>query len=315
MLEILFQVIWFLIKLPFYILYYLGLGIWLLVEWIIENSSSNKKIVSSIGTLTEEETLNKLTPLIISKDLINYFQIGNESVTIKDLKNNNGILNYKCQESSNSKKMTITLYKEGVAIAFRRKCYFTPFDSNTNCVVYKKYKEVELDHFDPISFMKKVVDSDYFYYFSKSLTSYTADTRHYTKEGKLDKRYSKQNLQTGGAHYSATERFYKSDGYDMYIKVGKIKINLSSNQEAVYDLFKIIYSQIGKQIPLFTKLIKDSPYYKVIPLLTEEDRENIRTLLNKPVNEVSHSISEEFEKRTAPTRLVNNILRERRNEF
>ena len=163
MLEILFQVIWFLIKLPFYILYYLGLGIWLLVEWIIENSSSNKKIVSSIGTLTEEETLNKLTPLIISKDLINYFQIGDESVTIKDLKNNNGILNYKCQESSNSKKMTITLYKEGVAIAFRRKCYFTPFDSNTNCVVYKKYKEVELDHFDPISFMKKVVDSDYFY--------------------------------------------------------------------------------------------------------------------------------------------------------
>ena len=101
----------------------------------------------------------------------------------------------------------------------------------------------------------------------------------------------------------------------MYIKVGKIKINLSSNKEAVYDLFKIIYSQLGKQIPLFTKLIKDSPYYKVIPLLTEEDRENIRTLLNKPVNEVSHSISEEFEKRTAPTRLVNNILRERRNEF
>lgn len=197
-------------------------------------------------------------------------------------------------------KTDVTVYEEGILVRAYKQFYFCPF---TSCKIEpaKIYSEPSTYLFYEIQRgtdlqenYEKLLAGDYYYYYKEVLVGHRsgikADTRHYTKSGKLDKRYSKQNQNAGGTYshreYSATETFYVVSGFALSVDKGDIQFEIADKQDFL-TLIKLVYTKAGIPIPSFNEM---SSYegmvgfqkINVVPLLKEEDRLKIKEYLNNP---------------------------------
>ena len=233
----------------------------------------------------------------------------------------------------NNPKSVITVYQEGILLRVYGKYYFCEFAS-CKLEVAKNYT---LSHDSDIFYYicreeklqenyEKLLAGDYYYSYEKVLISdrsgVNADTRHYTKSGRLDKRYSKQNKNTGGTYrsreYSATEGFYDADGFVLSVDEGNIQFKIDDKHEFL-TLINIVYTKAGMPIPSFDEMPSYEDMYRfkninVVPLLKEEDRIKIKKYLNTLKSDKSGDeivISEEeldkIVKEGNHTRIVNGL--------
>lgn len=276
--------IWFIIKIPFLLLYYLGIGIVYIIILIVETRSNNKEFESYLSSLTQVnlDTICNYTPLKIGKGLIKKTELevklswGGYIKTKTRIKNE--MLFLYCKSSFYNARFLVSLYNEGVIIKFKRKYYLVPFEK-TICTIDKLYKETDLE-FDPIIRLKQIVENDIRYYYHEQFVKELDDTRHYTKNGELDKRYSKQNQQDGGKLYNYTEEFYLFSGkYSTTIQCGIVKICFIQDMESAYEIAKEIFCQLNKEIPILTDMISEPS--DTVALLTPADKKEVIKFLSQ----------------------------------
>lgn len=233
-------------------------------------------------------------------------------------------------------KSDISVYVEGILLKAYRQFYFCPFASckleaakiysePSNFLFYEIQRGEDLQEN-----YEKLLQGDYYYSYEKDLISHesgvNADTRHYTKSGKLDKRYSKQNQNTGGTYshrkYSVSENFYVARGFALSVDEGDIQFKIADKQEFL-TLIKLVYTKAGIPVPCFNEMSSYVGFNKIniVPLLKEEDRLKIKEYLNKPKSgesDVEIIISEDeldrIIKEGNHTRTVNGFKREMTRE-
>lgn len=259
--------IWFIIKLPFLLLYYLVMGIWMICEIIINNRSMGKskknrfqeRYLSSF-TIVSSNQVGNYAPLNISKSLISNIYLDGIKVDIKRIQSNK----IHCEDDWYDTKFDILLYYEGIVINHKNKYYFLPFNNTTKCSMEKICNKVVISK-DPIMRLEQMLDRDYRY----------KATHYYTKDGELDRRY--------GADKYKDEFYLFSGEYDTYIKSGIVEIRLTQNLEPIYKIYKCIYYQLNKQIPSMNDMTEPSDS---VILLTSADRKKIKEFLSYDVSKM-----------------------------
>lgn len=197
----------------------------------------------------------------------------------------------------NGIKPLCLLYEEGIVLRYGLYYYYFPFSEVGNKIkarlLFKECDDLtyELKRSEnKIDVLQNILDNDYYYHYDKTLTGESRgknlDTRHYTKSGALDKRYSKQNLQTGGSYinrtYSEEEKFLAHNGYILYIN-NVVELMIEATKEDFLSLITKLFSKSECQ-----NLEIDENYgkmswgdnFKYVRLLTEEDRKKIKSLIS-----------------------------------
>lgn len=270
-----------------------------------EIAKVKEKIEETFGPSLSKETLKKgfvksLTPLKITTEQVKslYFSEFKERHDERHVCSIvNGVMTIKCYcngffYGEAYAHCEICLFEEGVILKHKRNVYFHPF-STVTIIAEQKYNQCSLNYtFDsPIKNLNKILKTDYYYSYEeksrRKRKEVTIDTRHYRKDGKLDKRYSKQNESTGGTttytEIHAEEKFLVPNDFNYIIYVDNGLLEFRAHE--LYKFYELM-GDICKKINLnpLEVLVKISN--SAIPLLTTEDREKINAFLSKDYSTV-----------------------------
>ncbi len=271
------------------------------------------RFVSQLGTECEGADFRQgLTPLQCDRTLIKGVTILDRGLVIEGKERCNDIVTILCRDKKFG-SIDLSLYEEGVLVKFLDDYYFSAFSDSLIKKSYHKTTHTSFDYSDPIRFLERTLEKDYFYTYSRhsNLTNngYFEDTRHYTKDGRLDKRYSKQNLHTGGWEYTYDgyteyDTFYSTE-HQPSIICNNINISLTNNVDASYRVFKILHSRADKAILKLDDMLSDNAPQGSIRFLTLQDKEEIRTLLTSNIDRQSmNAASKELIERIRQQRIM-----------
>ena len=326
---------------------------------------SSGVICDGFGDLVSENQISHFSPIALKEsdsfkcswgDDVNrspYLKINNELISNKEVKIKNNV--FTIVGSLKKWPIELSLYKEGCLVKYRGKLYLTPFNESTECLIENRYEKVDIDyHFEPIQAIQTLLSGDYFYYYKSTLvssgTKHDVDTRHYTKSGELDKRYSKQNQHTGGTHhyesYTYKEDFYQQANFSVSLILGMIDLCMILDIEGANNLLEALSVSLGKCQSNVSSVAKDPTDFYVVHFLTGDDRESIRNFLCGPMLKDDEGDSEsgnlivngrpaseqekldfkarmrefkshmgEFTRKNEARKLIENILKQRRNDL
>lgn len=258
-----------------------------------------EKIEETFGPSLSKETLKKgfvksLTPLKISTEQVGalYFPEFRKRFDERHVCSIvNGVMTIKCHCNGFYDEAyahcELCLFEEGVILKHKRDVYYHPF-SIVTIIAKQEYNQCNLDYTfeSPIKNLNKILKTDYYYSYEekskRKREEVTIDTRHYRKDGKLDKRYSKQNKSTGGTktytEIRAEEKFLVPNDFNYIICVDNGLLEFSAHE--LYKFYKLM-DGICKKINLNPLEVPVKISNSAIPLLTTEDREKINAFLSK----------------------------------
>ena len=206
-------------------------------------------------------------------------------------KNRNGAIlfeNKYCKPS----RIVIDFSTQGINVKQGPKKYYLPFDSSLKYRIIKNFEPVYTPvSSDGIRTLNEFLNNEYYYSYyleGESIsTGYDKDTRHYTKSGELDKRYSQQNKHQGGkmttVYRNYTYGYYVLRGYiiSLYHGDNVISLMIDSDLNGVYDFLKNLLSDNMEVLPVEEILYERSKPSRIIPVLNQEDRDRIKEWLAK----------------------------------
>ena len=259
------------------------------------------QIIEKVGEPLSKESiksgfLKTLTPLRLENASIRGISICD--LEIHKISVSNGVPRIRLKHIyHNGIRPLCLLYEEGILLKFNFDYYYFPFSAATNGIkaklLFKESRDLsyEISRSDnKQEILQDMLDNDYYYHYTKTLTGESSgqylDTRHYTKSGALDKRYSKQNLQRGGSYihqsYSVEEKFLAHKGYILYID-DLVELMVETTKEGFLSLTAKLFSKSGCQNIEVDENYGAMYWRKVIAyvrLLTEADRRKIKSLLS-----------------------------------